>query len=159
MTNEQFWVLGGVSSYFFALIQGLLKVMIGVKMNFTVISGSTDDGEFSELYIFKWTCLLILPMTLLIMNIIGIIVGISDTIMNGYESWGPFFGRLLFALWVIVHLYPFLKGCMGKQEKLPTIILVWSILLASILTLMWVRIDPFLSRDGILLDDCGLSCD
>ncbi|XP_075509458.1 cellulose synthase A catalytic subunit 5 [UDP-forming]-like isoform X1 [Primulina tabacum] len=158
-TNEQFWVLGGVSSHFFALIQGLLKVLTGVNMNFSVTSGSADDGEFSELYIFKWTYLLIPPMTLLIINIIGIIVGISDTIMNGYESWGPFFGRLLYALWVIVHLYPFLKGCMGKKEKLPTIILVWSILLASILTLMWVRINPFLSKDGIILDDCGLNCD
>ncbi|XP_073134597.1 cellulose synthase A catalytic subunit 6 [UDP-forming]-like [Henckelia pumila] len=158
-TNELFWVLGGVSSQFFALIQGLVKVLSGVNMNFTVVSGSADDGEFSELYIFKWTYLLVPPMTLLIINVIGIIVGISDTIVNGYESWGPFFGRLLFALWVIVHLYPFLKGCMGKQEKLPTIILVWSILLASILTLMWVRINPFLSTDGIILDDCGLNCD
>ncbi|KAF5480690.1 hypothetical protein F2P56_001421 [Juglans regia] len=157
--NEQFWVIGGVSSHLFALIQGLLKVLAGVSTNFTVTSKAADDGEFSELYIFKWTSLLIPPTTLLIINIVGVVVGISDAINNGYDSWGPLFGRLFFALWVILHLYPFLKGLLGKQDRMPTIVLVWSILLASILTLMWVRINPFVSRDGPVLEVCGLDCD
>ncbi|KAF7834193.1 cellulose synthase A catalytic subunit 6 [UDP-forming] [Senna tora] len=157
--NEQFWVIGGVSSHLFALFQGLLKVLAGVSTNFTVTSKAADDGEFSELYIFKWTSLLIPPTTLLVMNIIGIVVGISDAINNGYDSWGPLFGRLFFALWVVLHLYPFLKGLLGKQDRMPTIVLVWSILLASILTLMWVRINPFVNRDGPVLEICGLNCD
>ncbi|KAK4390938.1 Cellulose synthase A catalytic subunit [UDP-forming] [Sesamum angolense] len=157
--NEQFWVIGGASSHLFALFQGLLKVLAGVNTNFTVTSKAADDGEFSELYLFKWTSLLIPPMTLLIINIIGVAVGVSDAINNGYESWGPLFGKLFFALWVIVHLYPFLKGFMGKQDRLPTIIVVWSILLASIFSLLWVRINPFLSRDGLVLEVCGLDCD
>ncbi|XP_045820741.1 cellulose synthase A catalytic subunit 6 [UDP-forming]-like [Trifolium pratense] len=157
--NEQFWVIGGASSHFFALFQGLLKVLAGVDTNFTVTSKAADDGEFSELYIFKWTSLLIPPTTLLIINIVGVVVGISNAINNGYDSWGPLFGRLFFALWVIIHLYPFLKGLLGKQDRMPTIILVWSILLASILTLLWVRINPFVSRDGPVLEICGLNCD
>ncbi|KAA8537922.1 hypothetical protein F0562_027498 [Nyssa sinensis] len=157
--NEQFWVIGGVSSHLFALFQGLLKVLAGVNTNFTVTSKGGDDGEFSELYLFKWTSLLIPPLTLLIINIIGVIVGVSDAINNGYESWGPLFGKLFFAFWVIVHLYPFLKGLMGKQDGLPTIIVVWSILLASIFSLLWVRINPFVSKNGIVLEVCGLDCD
>ncbi|KAG4939538.1 hypothetical protein AAZX31_16G150200 [Glycine max] len=157
--NEQFWVIGGASSHLFALFQGLLKVLAGVNTNFTVTSKAADDGEFAELYIFKWTSLLIPPLTLLILNIIGVIVGVSDAINNGYDSWGPLFGRLFFALWVIVHLYPFLKGVMGKQEGVPTIILVWAILLASILTLLWVRINPFLAKNDVVLEICGLNCD
>ncbi|XP_038694094.1 cellulose synthase A catalytic subunit 2 [UDP-forming]-like [Tripterygium wilfordii] len=157
--NEQFWVIGGVSSHLFALFQGLLKVLAGVNTNFTVTSKAADDGEFSELYLFKWTTLLIPPMTLLILNVVGVIVGFSDAINNGYDSWGPLFGRLFFALWVILHLYPFLKGLLGRQDRVPTIIVVWSILLASILTLLWVRINPFVSRDGPVLEVCGLNCD
>ncbi|KAJ6352568.1 hypothetical protein OIU76_001744 [Salix suchowensis] len=157
--NEQFWVIGGASSHLFALFQGLLKVLAGVNTNFTVTSKAADDGGFSELYLFKWTSLLIPPMTLLIINIIGVVVGISDAINNGYETWGPLFGKLFFALWVIVHLYPFLKGLLGKQDRLPTIIVVWSILLASVLTLLWVRINPFVSKGGIVLEICGLNCD
>ncbi|XP_058089001.1 cellulose synthase A catalytic subunit 2 [UDP-forming]-like isoform X2 [Magnolia sinica] len=159
--NEQFWVIGGVSSHLFALFQGLLKVFAGVNTNFTVTSkGGDDDGGFAELYLFKWTSLLIPPLTLLIINIIGVVAGVSNAINNGYESWGPLFGKLFFALWVIVHLYPFLKGLMGKQDKVPTIIVVWSILLASIFSLLWVRINPFLAKsNGPILEVCGLDCD
>ncbi|EPS71230.1 hypothetical protein M569_03522 [Genlisea aurea] len=156
--NEQFWVIGGVSSHLFALFQGLLKVLAGVNTNFTVTSKGGDDGDFSELYIFKWTSLLIPPTTLLILNIVGVLVGVSNAINNGYDSWGPLFGKLFFAIWVIMHLYPFLKGLSGKQERVPTVIVIWSILLASILTLVWVRINPFVSRDGPVLEICGLNC-
>ncbi|KAK6125740.1 hypothetical protein DH2020_040514 [Rehmannia glutinosa] len=157
--NEQFWVIGGVSSHFFALLQGLLKVLAGVSTNFTVTSKGGDDGDFAELYIFKWTSLLIPPTTLLIVNIIGVVVGISDAVNNGYDSWGPLFGKLFFAFWVIMHLYPFLKGLIGKQDRVPTVIVIWSILISSILTLVWVRINPFVSREGPILEICGLDCD
>ncbi|KAG0489710.1 hypothetical protein HPP92_006573 [Vanilla planifolia] len=92
--NEQFWVIGGVSSHLFAIFQGLLKVLAGVETNFMVTSKGGDDGEFAELYLFKWTSLLVPPLTLLVLNIIGVIAGISNAINNGYESWGPLFGRL-----------------------------------------------------------------
>ncbi|GER34053.1 cellulose synthase [Striga asiatica] len=157
--NEQFWVIGGASSHFFALIQGLLKVLAGVNTNFTVTSKAADDGDSSELYLFKWTSLLVPPMTLMIINFVGVAVGVSNAINNGYESWGPLFGKLFFALWVILHLYPFMKGFVGRQDRLPTIIAVWSVLLASIFSLLWVRINPFLSRDGVVLEVCGLDCD
>ncbi|KAJ4700996.1 Cellulose synthase [Melia azedarach] len=157
--NEQFWVIGGASSHLFALFQGLLKVLAGVDTNFTVTTKAADDGEFSELYLFKWTSLLIPPLTLLIMNIIGVVVGVADAISNGYETWGPLFGKLFFAFWVIVHLYPFLKGFLGKQDRLPTIILVWSILLASIFSLLWARVNPFASKGDVILEICGLECD
>ncbi|KAL7244546.1 hypothetical protein ACSBR2_000015 [Camellia fascicularis] len=157
--NEQFWVIGGVSAHLFAVFQGLLKVLAGVDTNFTVTSKGGDDEEFSELYAFKWTTLLIPPTTLLIINMIGVVAGISNAINNGYESWGPLFGKLFFAFWVIVHLYPFLKGLLGRQNRTPTIIIVWSILLASIFSLLWVRVDPFLAKTGgPVLEECGLDC-
>uniref|UniRef100_A0A0D9WXC4 Cellulose synthase n=1 Tax=Leersia perrieri TaxID=77586 RepID=A0A0D9WXC4_9ORYZ len=157
--NEQFWVIGGVSAHLFAVFQGLLKVLAGVDTSFTVTSKAGDDEEFSELYTFKWTTLLIPPTTLLLLNFIGVVAGISNAINNGYESWGPLFGKLFFAFWVIVHLYPFLKGLVGRQNRTPTIVIVWSILLASIFSLLWVRIDPFLAKnDGPLLEECGLDC-
>uniref|UniRef100_M8BBN9 Cellulose synthase n=1 Tax=Aegilops tauschii TaxID=37682 RepID=M8BBN9_AEGTA len=75
------------------------------------------------------------------------------------KSWGPLFGKLFFAFWVIVHLYPFLKGLLGRQNRTPTIVIVWSILLASIISLLWVRVNPFLAKtDGPLLEECGLDC-
>ncbi|CAN1316829.1 Cellulose synthase A catalytic subunit 3 [UDP-forming] [Linum perenne] len=144
--NEQFW--------------GILKVLGNVETNFTVTSKASDeDGDFAELYMFKWTTLLIPPTTLLIINIVGVVAGISYAVNSGYQSWGPLFGKLFFAVWVIVHLYPFLKGLMGKQNRTPTIVLVWSILLASIFSLLWVRIDPFTTRfTGPKMEECGINC-
>ncbi|MCO5583231.1 hypothetical protein L7F22_037139 [Adiantum nelumboides] len=158
--NEQFWVIGGVSAHLFAVIQGFLKVLAGIDTNFTVTSkGSDDQDQFAELYLFKWTSLLIPPTTLLVINLVGVVAGISDAISNGYSSWGPLFGKLFFAFWVIVHLYPFLKGLMGRQNRTPTIVIVWSVLLASIFSLLWVRIDPFLVRvTGPDTKICGINC-
>ncbi|GLJ38324.1 hypothetical protein SUGI_0780480 [Cryptomeria japonica] len=144
--NEQFWVIGGVSAHLFAVFQGLLKVLAGIDTNFTVTAKGSEDAEFGELYIFKWTTLLIPPTTLLVINLVGVVAGFSDALNNGYQSWGPLFGKLFFAMWVIFHLYPFLKGLMGKQNRTPTIVILWSILLASVFSLLWVRIDPFLSK-------------
>ncbi|PSS24463.1 Cellulose synthase A catalytic subunit 3 [UDP-forming] like [Actinidia chinensis var. chinensis] len=158
--NEQFWVIGGVSAHLFAVFQGLLKVLAGIDTNFTVTSKATDeDGDYAELYMFKWTTLLIPPTTLLIINLVGVVAGISYAINSGYQSWGPLFGKLFFAFWVIVHLYPFLKGLMGRQNRTPTIVVVWSILLASIFSLLWVRIDPFTTRvTGPAVEECGINC-
>ncbi|KAK4783042.1 hypothetical protein SAY86_007416 [Trapa natans] len=157
--NEQFWVIGGVSAHLFAVVQGLLKILAGIDTNFTVTSKTSDDEDFGELYAFKWTTLLIPPTTILIINLIGVVAGISDAINNGYQSWGPLFGKLFFAFWVIVHLYPFLKGLMGRQNRTPTIVVIWSILLASIFSLLWVRIDPFVMKTkGPDTKQCGINC-
>lgn len=156
--NEQFWVIGGVSAHLFAVFQGLLKVLAGIDTNFTVTAKAADDSEFGELYILKWTTLLIPPTTLIVINLVGVVAGISDALNSGYQSWGPLFGKLFFAFWVIVHLYPFLKGLMGRQNRTPTIVIVWSILLASIFSLLWVRIDPFLSQTTTPSSQCGQNC-
>nr|AKE81080.1 cellulose synthase 4.1 [Populus tomentosa] len=158
--NEQFWVIGGVSAHLFAVFQGLLKVLAGIDTNFTVTSKASDeDGDFTELYMFKWTTLLIPPTTLLLINLVGVVAGVSYAINSGYQSWGPLFGKLFFAFWVIIHLYPFLKGLMGRQNRTPTIIVVWSVLLASIFSLLWVRVDPFTTRvTGPDVEQCGINC-
>ena len=131
--NEQFWVIGGTSAHLFAVFQGLLKVLAGIDTNFTVTSKASDeDGDFAELYVFKWTTLLISPATILMFNIVRIVASISNAINIGHQSWGPFF----FAILVIVHLYPFLKG------QLYPIVIVWSILLTSVFLLLVVCSNP-----------------
>ncbi|KAI8568063.1 hypothetical protein RHMOL_Rhmol02G0168400 [Rhododendron molle] len=158
--NEQFWVIGGVSAHLFAVFQGFLKMVAGLDTNFTVTAKSSEDGEFGELYVFKWTTVLIPPTTLLILNMVGVVAGFSDALNKGYEAWGPLFGKVFFAFWVILHLYPFLKGLMGRQNRTPTIVVLWSVLLASVFSLIWVKINPFVSKgdtttvQGCISIDC-----
>ncbi|GJM97947.1 hypothetical protein PR202_ga14913 [Eleusine coracana subsp. coracana] len=164
------WALGSVEiflsshcplwwclSHLFALFQGLLKVLGGVDTKFTVTLKGADDSEFSELYEFKWTWLLVPPTILILINVVGVLAGVSNAITVGYESWGPLLGKLFFAFWVLLHLYPFLKGVMGKQERVPTLVVVLSVVLAAIFSLLWVRVDPFTAKfDGPVLEVCGL---
>ncbi|XP_028794554.1 cellulose synthase A catalytic subunit 4 [UDP-forming]-like [Neltuma alba] len=154
--NEQLWIIGGVSSHLFALFQGLLEVVTGADTDFVGRAKTTSNTGF---YLLKWTNLLIPPTTLVILNVVGIMAGISDAVNNGYGSWGLLFGKLFLAFWVIVHLHPFLRGLMGKQNRTPTIVVLWSLFVALVLSLLWVRIDPFLPRQsGPVLKQCGVEC-
>ncbi|TYI04752.1 hypothetical protein ES332_A10G041300v1 [Gossypium tomentosum] len=158
--NEQFWVIGGVSAHLFAVFQGFLKMLAGIDTNFTVTAKAADDADFGELYIVKWTTLLIPPTTLLIVNMVGVVAGFSDALNKGYEAWGPLFGKVFFSFWVILHLYPFLKGLMGRQNRTPTIVVLWSVLLASVFSLVWVRINPFVSTaDSTTVSQSCISID
>jgi hypothetical protein len=95
----------------------MLKVLAGIDTNFTVTSKASDeDGDFAELYVFKWTSLLIPPTTVVVINLVGVVAGFSYAINSSYQSWGPLFGKLFFSIWVILHVYPFLKGLMGRQN-------------------------------------------
>ncbi|KAF8033734.1 hypothetical protein BT93_C0101 [Corymbia citriodora subsp. variegata] len=157
--NEQFSIIGGVSAHLFAVVLGLLKILAKVDTDFTVTSKAAHDEEFGDLYTFKWTTLLIPPTTILIINLVGIVAGITDAINNGNQAIGLLLGKLFFSFWVIAHLYPFLKGLMGRQNRTPTIVVIWSILLASIFSLLWVKIDPFvLKTGGPNTKQCGNNC-
>ncbi|RHN48811.1 putative cellulose synthase (UDP-forming) [Medicago truncatula] len=158
--NEQFWVIGGVSAHLLAVFQGLVKVVFRVDTNFTVTSKASDEnGDSAELYKIKWTFLLVPPTTLFIFNLIGVVAGVSYAVNAGYRSSGPIFGKLFFAFWVIIHLFPFLKGLMGRKNRIPTIVVFWSIMLATVLSVLWVRLDPFTTRViGPKAEKCGIGC-
>lgn len=143
--NEQFWVIGGTSAHLAAVFQGLLKVMAGVDISFTLTSksGAEEEGdEFADLYLVKWSALMIPPITIMIINIIAIAVGTSRQIYSEIPQWSKLLGGVFFSFWVLAHLYPFAKGLMGKRGRTPTIIFVWSGLLAVIISLLWVYISP-----------------
>lgn len=70
-------------------------MLAGIDTNFTVTAKAADDADFGELYVFKWTTVLIPPTTILIVNLVGVVAGFSDALNSGYESWGPLFGCVL----------------------------------------------------------------
>ncbi|GBG89411.1 hypothetical protein CBR_g49201 [Chara braunii] len=142
--NEQFWVIGGTSAHASAVVQGMLKVLAGVDTSFTLTQKGTDDDldEFAELYAFRFTWLMVPPTTIMIVNILACFSGIAREMYATQEQqqWGRLLGMLFFSFWVLIHLYPFAKGLMGRSNKVPTIVLIWSILLAIILSLLWVKL-------------------
>ncbi|CAA2992695.1 cellulose synthase D3 [Olea europaea subsp. europaea] len=143
--NEQFWLIGGTSAHLAAVLQGLLKVIAGIEISFTLTSksgGDDNDDEFADLYILKWTSLMIPPITIMMTNLIAIAVGFSRTIYSTIPQWSRLIGGVFFSFWVLVHLYPFAKGLMGRRGRTPTIVFVWSGLIAITISLLWVAINP-----------------
>ncbi|KAH0944237.1 hypothetical protein HID58_003874 [Brassica napus] len=143
--NEQFWLIGGTSAHLAAVIQGLLKVVAGIEISFTLTSksgGDDVDDEFADLYVVKWTSLMIPPITIMMVNLIAIAVGFSRTIYSVIPQWSKLIGGVFFSFWVLAHLYPFAKGLMGRRGKTPTIVYVWSGLVAITISLLWVAVNP-----------------
>ncbi|CAN1187814.1 Cellulose synthase-like protein D3 [Linum perenne] len=143
--NEQFWLIGGTSAHLAAVIQGLLKVVAGIEISFTLTSksgGDDIDDEFADLYIVKWSSLMIPPIVIMMVNLIGIAVGVSRTIYSVIPQWSRLLGGVFFSFWVLAHLYPFAKGLMGRRGRTPTIVFVWSGLVAITISLLWVAINP-----------------
>jgi hypothetical protein len=54
--------------------------------------------------------------TILIINLVGVVAGISYAIISDYQSWGLLFGKLSFTFWVIVHLHPLPQGSHGETK-------------------------------------------
>lgn len=150
--NEQFWLIGGTSAHLAAVLQGLLKVIAGIEISFTLTSkssGDDNDDEFAELYVFKWTSLMIPPIVIMMVNMIAIAVGFSRTIYSTIPQWSKLIGGVFFSFWVLAHLYPFAKGLMGRRGRTPTIVFVWSGLIAITISLLWVAIKPPSNTDQI----------
>ncbi|KAJ0110834.1 hypothetical protein Patl1_00932 [Pistacia atlantica] len=144
--NEQFWLIGGTSAHPAAVLQGLLKVVAGVDISFTLTSKSAapedGDDEFAELYEVRWSFLMVPPITIMMVNSIAIAVGIARTMYSPFPQWSKLVGGVFFSFWVLCHLYPFAKGLLGRRGKVPTIVFVWSGLLSIIISLLWVYINP-----------------
>lgn len=143
--NEQFWLIGGTSAHLAAVVQGLLKVVAGIEISFTLTSKSSADDEeddYAELYEVKWTSLMIPPLVIIMINLVAIAVGFSRTVYSTIPQWSKLLGGVFFAFWVLAHLYPFAKGLMGRRGRTPTIVYVWSGLVAITISLLWIAIKP-----------------
>lgn len=149
--NEQFWLIGGTSAHFAAVIQGLLKVVAGVEISFTLTSKSAGDEDvdiYADLHIVKWTSLFILPLTILVVNLTAIVIGIARTVYSVIPQWNRLFGGAFFSFWVLSHLYPFAKGLMGRRGRVPTIVYIWTGLIAITVSLLWLSISQGNNTDG-----------
>ncbi|KAL4643812.1 hypothetical protein ACB092_02G119100 [Castanea dentata] len=143
--NEQFWVIGGTSAHLAAVLQGLLKVIAGIEISFTLTSkssGEDEDDIYADLYVVKWTSLFIMPLTIIIVNLVAVVIGFSRTLYSVIPQWSKLMGGLFFSFWVLAHMYPFAKGLMGRRGRVPTIVYVWSGLVSITVSLLWISISP-----------------
>lgn len=67
------------------------------NINFSVSSKVVEYLEFGELYLFKWTIFLILSITPIVLNMVG--VEVYDVINKGIKSWSHLFRKLFSPQW------------------------------------------------------------
>ncbi|KAL9253868.1 Cellulose synthase-like protein [Drosera capensis] len=98
--NEQFWLIGGTSAHLTAVLQGLLKTIAGIEISFNLTSkpsADDNDDEFADLYIVRWTSLMILLIVIIVINLIAIAVGFSRTIYRTTPQWSGLVGGVFFS--------------------------------------------------------------
>ena len=51
--NEKFWLISGTSAHLAVVVQGLLKVIAGIDISFTLTSKSVGEDIYADLYLVK----------------------------------------------------------------------------------------------------------
>ncbi|OEL17364.1 putative mixed-linked glucan synthase 7 [Dichanthelium oligosanthes] len=119
--NEQFWMVSATSAYLAAVAQVALKVAVGKEISFNLTSKrrATSSGagvkeRFAELYAVRWTVLMVPPAVVLAMNV----TSMAAAIEGGRWRKGPAAVlAMAFNAWVVMHLYPFALGLVGRWSK------------------------------------------
>lgn len=118
--NEQFWLISGTSAHLAAVVQGLLKVIAGIEISFTLTtksSGDENDDIYADLYLVKWTALMIPPIVIAMVNIIGIAFAFSRTVYSTVPEWSNDLRGHLFSFWVWLICILLLRVCGEEREN------------------------------------------
>ncbi|KAL9235827.1 hypothetical protein vseg_010561 [Gypsophila vaccaria] len=146
--NQQFWLMSGTSSHLVAVLQGLLKFVSKLEIKFNVTAKSARDeeeeDEFADLYVVKWSSLMIPHVLIMVSNVLAIVVAFTRAAYSTTPIWGSLIGGVFFSGWVLAHLHPFVLGLKGKGD-MPGIVFIWSGLIAITVSLLWVVESPIKS--------------
>jgi hypothetical protein len=118
-------------------LQVELKVVAGKEISFKLTSKKTATASygaagvkerFAELYAVRWTVLMVPPAVVLAVNA----ASMATTIEGGRWRNGPAAVlTVAFNAWVVVHLYPFALGLMGRWSTtlrpLPLLVALFTI--------------------------------
>ncbi|KAL6657844.1 hypothetical protein ACP70R_005624 [Stipagrostis hirtigluma subsp. patula] len=114
--NEQFYMVGATGVYPAAVLHSLLR-LVGLK-------GLPE--RFAELYDVQWSPLLVPTVVVMAVNVAAIGVAAGKAVAFGWTAAqivGAAVG-LLFNVWILLLLYPFALGIMGRWSKRPYLLLL-----------------------------------
>ncbi|KAH9290250.1 hypothetical protein KI387_034367 [Taxus chinensis] len=142
--NEQrVWMIRGVSSYLFALIQVISKLLGISKVGFEVTSKVFDSEAAkryqAEIFEFGVASELFIPFSVTaLINLMALMGGIAGVIRKGYPGVENMFLQLLLSSFIVINSYPIYEGMVGRKDKgsMPTCITIFSILAAVVVCSM-----------------------
>ena len=141
--NEQFYMIGATGVYPTAVLYMALKLVTGKGIYFRLTSKQTDacsNDKFADLYTVRWVPLLLPTIVVLVVNVAAVGAAIGKA-----AAWGFFTDQarhvllgMLFNVWILVLLYPFALGIMGKWGKRPVILFVMLVMAVGAVGLLYV---------------------
>nr|QKW90714.1 cellulose synthase-like F6 [Avena magna] len=150
--NGQFWMTASMSAYLQAVCQVLIKVIFQKDISFKLTSklpaGDEKKDPYADLYVVRWTPLMIVPIIVIFVNIIGSAVAFAKVLDGEWTHWLKVAGGVFFNFWVLFHLYPFAKGILGKHGKTPVVVLVWWAFTFVITAVLYINIPHMHSPGG-----------
>uniref|UniRef100_A0A0D9XIS1 Glycosyltransferase 2-like domain-containing protein n=1 Tax=Leersia perrieri TaxID=77586 RepID=A0A0D9XIS1_9ORYZ len=126
--NEQFWMVSASGAYLAAVTHVALKLAAGKEVSFNLTSKrpapaakpplGAGAGRYAELYAVRWTALMVPTSAALAVNVASMASAWMSMSMSTAWDCSPAAAvRVVFNLWVVVHLYPFALGLMGRRSK------------------------------------------
>uniref|UniRef100_A0A0D6QSW0 Glycosyltransferase 2-like domain-containing protein n=1 Tax=Araucaria cunninghamii TaxID=56994 RepID=A0A0D6QSW0_ARACU len=138
--NEQrMWMIKGVSSYLFGLIQVICKLTGISKVGFELTDKVYDRqaGKRYEEENFEFgvaSTLFVPPATVALINLISLLGGITQVIRQGYECFESMFVQLVLSSFIVINSYPIYEGMFVRKDKgrMPTTITLFSVVAAMV---------------------------
>ncbi|PWZ15866.1 putative mixed-linked glucan synthase 8 [Zea mays] len=128
--NEQFYIIGATAVYPLATLHIVLKLVLrgnGVSFKLTAKQATSAVNEkYAEMYVVQWTPLLIPTIAVIAVNVGAIGAAIGKAVVGGWSllQMADASLGLVFNAWILLLIYPFALGVMGRWSKRPYILFV-----------------------------------
>jgi mixed-linked glucan synthase len=168
--NEQFYMIGATGVYPAAVLHSVLR-LVGLKgLPFKLTSKPQQQSPaaaarepFAEMYNVRWAPLLAPTLVVVAVNAaaVGALAGKAVVFGWSFAQAVGAAGGLLFNVWVLLLLYPFALGLMGRWSKRPYLLFVLLVVVLAAVAGVYVAVlavlppgtvPPFRQLVGWLLD-------
>ncbi|KQK15829.1 mixed-linked glucan synthase 2 [Brachypodium distachyon] len=143
--NEQFYMIGATGVYPTAVLYMAMKLVTGKGIYFRLTSKQSDacsDDKFADLYTVRWVPLLIPTIVVLVVNVAAVGTAVGKAV-----AWGVFTDQaqhamlgMVFNVWILVLLYPFALGIMGRWGKRPALLFVMLVMAIGAVALLYIML-------------------
>ncbi|TVU38482.1 hypothetical protein EJB05_11854 [Eragrostis curvula] len=152
--NEQFYMVGSTAVYPLAVLHVVLKLLFrgkGISFKLTAKQATSGDTEkFADLYRVEWTRLLIPSIVVVVVNVCAIGTAIARAVVADWSllQMADASMGLIFNVWILLLIYPFILGIMGHWSKRPYVLFI--LLVISIIVIALVDIAIHAMRTGFV---------
>ncbi|CAL5062254.1 unnamed protein product [Urochloa decumbens] len=149
--NEQFFMVGATGVYPAAVLHSLLR-LVGLKgLPFKLTAKPQSSGaaaaareRFAEVYEVQWAPLLVPTVVVIAVNVAAVGAALGRAAAGGWSlpQLAATAGGMLFNAWVLLLLYPFALGIMGRWSKRPYLLFVLLVVTLAAIAAAYVALLP-----------------